>query len=540
MGLGISSWTKQTEEVLGTDYVAGTDRSDTTQSPEGTTKAVMWNQAPVSAAQQAAIDATEDLIRETISTAVYEVENIAELKALTSFVNYVIVRGRINAGDGGGGLFIFSSADLSAGVTADTTNAVYVPPNSGTSGTGGAWIRQFSGPLYSAWFGALPGTTNNYAALQAAFVLINYFGGGELKLSGTADTFNISLSARLYLYSNTTFDLSGNTIHRQDVGSFATLANIGYGVTPDSNITIKNGTITGSGANSTVTDQGSAITLYGIDGFLIEGIKTDNTSGDGIAFREADNGTLRDIIIGDFGRNGISPTSGCRIGRNSPGNQYAGSGGKFGVVDRYTVLQQYLPYGQRRAKGHTLSRYCRCKFCINERAVVKKHHSLNIGSIRPVNMSAVDMTGGFPEQTRLEKNIPSHFPRTGNTGCHQHARPDLITRLRIGKTANSASDDLRRIAIHDKFRGKILVKIGFFVNLAVDHREIFTAVQKRVKTFCLGVGRGELDILETVTYTGIEHCAKVCCCRSNPHSYLGILAIHSGRTVHTDKVYSVL
>lgn len=186
MGYGISSWIEQTEAVEGTDYVAGTDRSDTAQSAEGTTKKIRWNQAPVSVLQQAAIDALEDSINATISTAVYEVANMAALSALTETTNYILVRGRSTAGDGGGGLFLFSSANLSANVTADTQHAVYIPPDSAPSGASGAWVRQYSGPVDVRWFGVKNDGSDVSTNLLAACNFIQFLGGGRLEIPFTS------------------------------------------------------------------------------------------------------------------------------------------------------------------------------------------------------------------------------------------------------------------------------------------------------------------------------------------------------------------
>jgi hypothetical protein len=73
---------------------------------------------------------------------------------------------------------------------------------------------------------------------------------------------------------------------------------------------IRNGTIRGTGAPGQVSDQGHAILMFNATNVLIENIKTENTNGDGIAARFSYATTIRDCEIGDYGRNGISPTSG--------------------------------------------------------------------------------------------------------------------------------------------------------------------------------------------------------------------------------------
>ena len=76
------------------------------------------------------------------------------------------------------GTFVFNSANLSANVTSDPRQAVYVPPT-GQNGSTGAWVRRYSGAASALWFGAVAdGITDNYAALQAWLDL-----GGQLYLS---------------------------------------------------------------------------------------------------------------------------------------------------------------------------------------------------------------------------------------------------------------------------------------------------------------------------------------------------------------------
>jgi hypothetical protein len=54
-----------------------------------------------------------------------------------------------------GGVFVWDAIDLSAAITADTAEGVYVPPTSDATGASGAWVRQVRGPLNILWFGAI-------------------------------------------------------------------------------------------------------------------------------------------------------------------------------------------------------------------------------------------------------------------------------------------------------------------------------------------------------------------------------------------------
>jgi hypothetical protein len=81
------------------------------------------------------------------------------------------------------GVFVWSSTNLSAAVTADTAQGIYVPPSSDASGASGAWVREFSGAVEIEWFGGGTSVSDNTAALRALVSYIAYAGGGMLLLN---------------------------------------------------------------------------------------------------------------------------------------------------------------------------------------------------------------------------------------------------------------------------------------------------------------------------------------------------------------------
>ena len=100
--------------------------------------------------------------------------------------------------------------------------------------------------------------------------------------------------------------------------------------TVDSNIIIMNGKIVGNGDNNgNIGDQGSGIALYDTKNVIISNIETVDTCGDGIQTRTAENTIIENVIIGNFGRNGISPTSGSHIFNNVTisGTPFTGANG---------------------------------------------------------------------------------------------------------------------------------------------------------------------------------------------------------------------
>lgn len=81
------------------------------------------------------------------------------------------------------GTFVFSTADLSAEVAADTLQGIYVPPSSDTTGASGAWVRKFDGAVSVKWFGAVGDeTTDDTTAVQAA--VDHTHNGGVIETEG--------------------------------------------------------------------------------------------------------------------------------------------------------------------------------------------------------------------------------------------------------------------------------------------------------------------------------------------------------------------
>jgi len=89
------------------------------------------------------------------------------------FTTIARTAGRDAAGDGGGGSFRWSSADLSADVTADTREIFYIAPDSAPTGASGAWVRDAQpGFLVAEWAGAYGDDTTDCAAAWAALEIM--------------------------------------------------------------------------------------------------------------------------------------------------------------------------------------------------------------------------------------------------------------------------------------------------------------------------------------------------------------------------------
>lgn len=122
-----------------------------------------------------------------------QVLDYAALKAITiaglQDNDATIVRQREDELDGGGGIFHWDTSNLSAKVTADPQEGIYVAPTSDTSGASGAYVRQTDilGRYNVRWFGAKGDAVDDTVAIQAVIDqltstsggLIIYFPNGE-------------------------------------------------------------------------------------------------------------------------------------------------------------------------------------------------------------------------------------------------------------------------------------------------------------------------------------------------------------------------
>lgn len=98
-----------------------------------------------------------------IQKRVIRVLSVAELEALTPADGWQALLSGTRAG-----AFKFDASDLSAEVTLDTQQGVYIAPTSDATGTSGAWVRQDIRHLTPAKFGALGEPADDTAAIIGA------------------------------------------------------------------------------------------------------------------------------------------------------------------------------------------------------------------------------------------------------------------------------------------------------------------------------------------------------------------------------------
>jgi hypothetical protein len=145
------------------------------------------------------ISTADDFERYSMSS----VDTLAALKALSipDYTRTIYMIGRVTASDGGEGVFVWDSSDLSTEVTLDTLSGIYAPPNSDATGASGAWVRQYDGKASAIWWGAFPiaavdDNEDHTAALQATATVMSGVGqvtvptgplGGVYMIDGVTD-----------------------------------------------------------------------------------------------------------------------------------------------------------------------------------------------------------------------------------------------------------------------------------------------------------------------------------------------------------------
>lgn len=149
------------------------------------------------------------------------------LKEISTQINgdAFVVSYRSTIGDGGGGIFVWNSSDLSNEVTSDIQSGVYVAPNTDLTGASGCWVRHYDGPLNVKWFGAKgDGVTDDTDALNNATSV----GGNKYVPAGTYLT-----TTGVMLADNTTLFGDGIDVTIIKIADDATCDT--YGITNEQN-----------------------------------------------------------------------------------------------------------------------------------------------------------------------------------------------------------------------------------------------------------------------------------------------------------------
>lgn len=280
----------------------------TSASSAGTSSAIATTQAGLAAGSASLATSLLDGVDVTGAT-ITVANRTAMALAATALPVYLTESGRE-------GIFVWSSANLSAAVTSDPLQGVYVPPSSATSGASGAWVRKFEGALNVKWFGAVGnGSTDDYLAIQGALNFLS--GGGSLYIPQSPTHYRCSarlvVKAGTHLFGDAPFQSSLSGSHpAADVGSTlsfdANVAGLLFKYINDSDTA--NSTAIYPGAHYSIVER---LKIYSAN-------QAAPSSGKyGIESRTAI--TIRDVIIQGFGDHGVAIRA-----------SLGGSGGSDGVV----------------------------------------------------------------------------------------------------------------------------------------------------------------------------------------------------------------
>jgi hypothetical protein len=205
------------------------------------------------------------------------------------------------------------------GIQIDLTQPTVTGQITSDGGVKGLPTKTSSAVFSMASFGVVATGADCRAQMQAAIDAVHLAGGGRLVGGGPASVYGINVVARpgITHRPGVVIDLNGATIQRlgsnfedpliEGRTSF-TLGGTG------TEFGLHNGTINGTGPTEGVSDQGANFLYFGAYGAVRIGtegpIISNDANGDGAQFRATPDVVTGDVTIGDYGRNGMSPTSG--------------------------------------------------------------------------------------------------------------------------------------------------------------------------------------------------------------------------------------
>jgi len=111
------------------------------------------------------------------------------------------------------GLFVWDGSNLSANVTADTCQGIFVAAASDATGASGAWVRKFSGAVNVRWFGATgDGSTDDSAAFTAALAALKSFAENQSTSGFYKGSPKLFIPAGHYFLGTTPIDVNHTVI----------------------------------------------------------------------------------------------------------------------------------------------------------------------------------------------------------------------------------------------------------------------------------------------------------------------------------------
>lgn len=202
------------------------------------------------------------------------------------------------------GLFIFSTADLSAKVTADPQQGVYVAPSADTDGSSGAWIRHHDGPVYANWFGAVGGNpTVDAPAFAAAIAYLKSIAVGSGSNKGSTKL--LVAGGKVYDLGTTTLEITHTLIiEGEGVGMAGGAPSTLRWAANTTGIRVQRYNTSGAGTVDAVTHTGGDGTI--VRGLTLTGAYTNMASeGDFHGIHAKARVTVEDCVIANFQGDGI-------------------------------------------------------------------------------------------------------------------------------------------------------------------------------------------------------------------------------------------
>lgn len=274
------------------------------------------------------------------------VNTYAELRAIPSADRYdqqrMLMAGYYEAGDGGGGEFIYLAASA-----ATHNGGTIIAPASGT----GRWLRVYSGPVNVQWFGAIPnGSRTVTTALQAALNLT-----GHIQIPYSAQ--NYIIDDVLLISSNTWLEVHPRaTIYEASGNNTQLLRNTTLSNTPaDTNIRVTGGiwdnnwagnpgvdfdsapyTVLRSSKTSPVQGAHGTLGFYGVTGLKLQGLTVKDANLFSIQIAVCYDWEARDI---DFVRTEATISDGIHV--NGPSSRFVIDNIRGSTGDDFVALNSW-------------------------------------------------------------------------------------------------------------------------------------------------------------------------------------------------------
>jgi hypothetical protein len=200
------------------------------------------------------------------------------------------------------GLFLFDGSNLSAAVSSDPRQGIYVAPASDQTGASGAWVRRYSGAVNVRWFGAAGNDiTDDGPSFAAALNYLKSIAYGGFGYSSASPALFVPFGT--YFLGSTTLDLFHTLIiEGESVGEAGGGATVLRWAANTTGIRVQRYNTSGASAVDGVTHQGGDASV--ISRLSLLGAYT-GSEGEHHAIHLRARATIRDLSIRNFQGDGI-------------------------------------------------------------------------------------------------------------------------------------------------------------------------------------------------------------------------------------------